>query len=216
MLWLHELRSGVFGGPIDEARVRAYWDSMSLSYSPHASSGLVRFSHHRQHGAALGLTRPSPGRTALDAGAGTGLLSRRLLEAGCAVTAIDSSEEMVARLREITPSAVQGRLEELDLDERFDDVYAIGVLNFVSAPADTLRRLCEHVREGGTLTLQVTELSPFGLLYWCTYLARGFRPFLFSRRWLCEQARAHGLSPVASTRPFPHDLTICFRRGAAA
>jgi 2-polyprenyl-3-methyl-5-hydroxy-6-metoxy-1,4-benzoquinol methylase len=212
MSWIQEMQSGLFGGPLDEARVRAYWESMSPSYAPDASAGLVRYSHRRQHDAVFRLARPASGRTALDAGAGSGLLTRRLLEAGCVVTAVDASEAMVEQLREVTGSAVQARLEDLDLRETFDDVYAIGVLNFVCTPEDTLRRLCSHVRTGGTLTLQVTELSVFGLLYWLTYLAKGFRPFLFSRRWLVDRTRQHGFGPIVSTHPFPHDLTIAFRR----
>jgi 2-polyprenyl-3-methyl-5-hydroxy-6-metoxy-1,4-benzoquinol methylase len=208
---------GMFGGPLDEARVRAYWDSMSPSYAPDADHGLVRFSHHRQHGAVLRLARPQRGERVLDAGAGSGLLSRRLVEAGCEVTAVDSSPAMVEQLRGVCASAVLAKLEELDLgDERFDHVLAIGVLNFVTDPEGTMRRLCKPVKPGGTLVLQVTEWSVFGLVYWLNYVVRGFEPFLFTRRWLTDRTAEHGFRPAGYEHPLPHDLTIAFKRDVAS
>jgi len=68
------------------------------------------------------------------------------------------------------------------------------------------------VAPGGVLVLQVTEWSFFGALYALTYRLHGFRPFLFTRHWLCDQARAWGFTPVGSEHPLPHDLTMAFRR----
>jgi ubiquinone/menaquinone biosynthesis C-methylase UbiE len=117
----------------------------------------------------------------------------------------------------VTPSVVLARLEALDLgDERFDHVLAIGVLNFVTDPEETMRRLCKPVKPGGTLVVQVTEWSAFGLIYWLNYVVRGFQPFLFfSRQWLTERAAEHGFAPAGYEHPLPHDLTIAFKRKPA-
>jgi 2-polyprenyl-3-methyl-5-hydroxy-6-metoxy-1,4-benzoquinol methylase len=204
---------GMFGGPLDEARVRAYWDSMSPCYAHDADHGLVRFSHGRQHGAVLRLASPVRGERVLDAGAGGGLLTRRLGAAGCHVTAVDSSPAMVEQLREVTPHVVLSKLEALDLgEEQFDHVMAIGVLNFVTDPEGTLRRLCKPVKPGGTLVLQVTEWSIFGLAYWLNYAVRGFHPFLFSRQWLTDRTGELDFEPAGYEHPLPHDLTIAFKR----
>lgn len=203
---------GIFGGPLDEARVRAYWDSMGPSYAPDADHGLVRFSHKRQHGAVLRLAPVSRGARVLDAGAGSGLLTRRLVELGCDVTAVDSSPAMLDQLRAVTPNCILSRLEDLDVPAEFDAVLAIGVLNFVTTPEDTLRRLCAAVKPGGVLVLQVTEWTAFGLGYWLNYYLRGFSPFLFTRRWLTERTREQGFEPAGHTHPLPHDLTIAFRK----
>lgn len=203
---------GLFGGPLDEARVRAYWDSMGPSYAPDADHGLVRFSHKRQHGAVLRLAPVSRGARVLDAGAGSGLLTRRLVELGCDVTAVDSSPAMLDQLRAVTPNCILSKLEELDVPAEFDAVLAIGVLNFVTTPEDTLRRLCAAVKPGGVLVLQVTEWTAFGLTYWLNYYFRGFSPFLFTRKWLTDKTREHGFEPAGHTHPLPHDLTIAFRK----
>jgi 2-polyprenyl-3-methyl-5-hydroxy-6-metoxy-1,4-benzoquinol methylase len=205
---------GIFGGPLDEVRVRAYWDSMSGDYAPGADRGLVRFFHGRQHRAALRLARVTPGARALDAGAGSGLLTRELVASGCDVTAVDSSPAMLDLLRGVTPNVMLSRLEDLELDPTFDVVMAIGVLNFVTTPEDTLRRLCAGVKPGGALVLQVTEWSALGLAYWLGYRARSFSPFLFTRRWLTDRARERGLEPAGGEHPLPHDLTVAFRRAA--
>jgi SAM-dependent methyltransferase len=205
---------GLFGGPLDEARVRAYWDSMGPCYAPRADRGLVRFSHKRQHGAVLRLAPLSRGARVLDAGAGSGLLTRRLVELGCDVTAVDSSPAMLDQLRDVTPNVILSRLEDLEVPRAFCAVLAIGVLNFVTRPEETLRRLCAAVRPGGVLVLQVTEWSAFGLAYWLNYRLRGFSPFLFTRRWLTERAREQGFEPAGHTHPLPHDLTIAFSKRA--
>ena len=204
--------AGIFGGPLDAVRVAAYWHAMSSSYAPDASRGLVRFSHHRQHAAALRLCDPWAGQRVLDAGAGSGLLTRLLVDLGCDVTAVDASPAMLAHLRKVTSKVVLSRLEDLALPGDFDAVLAIGVLNFVTTPRDTLRRLCRAVAPGGVLVLQVTEWSAFVLAYWLGYRARGFSPFLFSRRWLVDRAEEEGLVPAGSEHSLPHDLTIGFRR----
>jgi SAM-dependent methyltransferase len=119
---------------------------------------------------------------------------------------------MVDKLRRVAATAFLCNLEELDLPATFDAVMAIGVLNFVTAPQDTLRRLCNAVRPGGVLVVQVTEWSLVGLAYSLSYRLHGFRPFLFTRRWLCDQTQAHEFTPLGSEHPLPHDLTIAFRR----
>ena len=207
--------TGLFGGPLDPAKVRAYWNAMAPSYAPDARSGLVRLSHGRQHRAVLRLASPLRGHRVLDAGAGSGLLTRILVDAGCEVTAVDASPSMLELLLKVTPNVILARLEELNLPADFDRVLAIGVLNFVSDPRSTLERLCASVAPGGLLVLQVTEWSVSGWLYWLTYRARGFSPFLFSKRWLVERAGEMGFDYVGSEHPLPHDLTIAFRRRRA-
>lgn len=204
--------NGIYGGPLDEARSRAYWDSMGPSYALGADRGVVRSSRKRQHGAVLRLAPVSRGARVLDVGAGGGLFTRRLVELGCEVTAVDSSPAMLDLLRGVTPNVIRARLEDLDVPSEYDLVAAIGVLNFVVSPEDALRRLCAAVKVGATLVLQVTEWTPFGLAYWLTYRAHGFSPFLFTRQWLVDRARAHGLATIAYSHPLPHDLTIAFRR----
>ncbi len=205
-------RSGFFGGPVDEAVNSNYWASMSSSYLPSTKTGLVRFTHTRQHDAAVRLGRLTQGHSVLDVGAGTGLLTKRMIEMGCDVVATDASAAMLEPLKRITPSAILSRAEEIDLGRTFDRVFAIGVLNFTTAPADVLARLGRHVRPGGILVIQVTELSFFGLAYWLVYRLKGFTPFLFSRAWLEDTVRVSGFSLLESVHPLPHDLTVSFVR----
>jgi SAM-dependent methyltransferase len=213
VLGVPESHPGRFGGPLDETRVRAYWESQSPHYAPDGESGVIRVAHRRQLAAALRLARPIRGERVLDAGAGGGLLTRQLVELGCEVTAVDASPAMVEQLRRLTPDVRLAKLEDADLgDGVFDQVLAIGVLNFVTDPDGALRRLCRAVKPGGTLVLQVTEWSFFGCMYWLNYLVRGFRPFLLSRRWLTQRASELGFQPVGNEHPLPHDLTIAFKR----
>ena len=206
------MRDGLFGGPLDQLRVDHYWRESAQYYVPGAQRGVVRFIHRRQHDAAMRLGHVAPSQLVLDAGAGTGLLTRRLVDAGCVVTAVDASLAMVEGLRAVTPLARHSRIDALDINEQFDVVMCIGVLNFVTDPLGAFDRLCAMTGDDGRLVVQVTELSVAGVLLWTYYRALGFSIYLFSKPWLIVRARVCGLELVGYEHPLPHDLTIAFKR----
>jgi SAM-dependent methyltransferase len=61
-----------------------------------------------------------PPAALLELGCGVGRVTRQLVRAGYAVTAVDESPEMLAHVRDA--EAVCARIEELDLGRRFDGV----------------------------------------------------------------------------------------------
>ena len=83
-------------------RVRDWWDADAATYDDSSDHGwavaspALRAAWH----AALHRFLPGPGSRVLDVGAGTGFLSLAAARLGHPVTALDLSEEMLARLRE--------------------------------------------------------------------------------------------------------------------
>lgn len=97
----------------------------------------------------------------LDAGCGSGVLSRCLRARGATVVAIDASEAMIARAREASDAhgidyRLVGSIERLDeTDESFDGVLCSSVLEYVGDPLATVREFHRVLRPGGTLLLTV-------------------------------------------------------------
>lgn len=69
-----------------------------------------------------------PGRTVLDLGAGTGKLTRALLETGARVIAVEPGDAMRAELERATPGAeaLHGSAEEIPLPEASVDAITVG------------------------------------------------------------------------------------------
>ena len=97
-----------------------------------------------------------PGARILELGCGVGRMTHPLVERGFAVTAVDESAEMLARVREGVRT-VRSPIERLDLGERFDVVVLASFLVHAGDPAvrqgllETCRR---HVAEDGCVLVQ--------------------------------------------------------------
>ncbi len=100
------------------------------------------------------------GATVLDVGCGSGLLARRLLDAGFAVHGVDASPAMIALAREQAP---QARFDVLRLPSdalpAADGVVSTGhVMNYLDSPADiaqALAQIARAVRPGGLLAIDL-------------------------------------------------------------
>lgn len=103
----------------------------------------------------------SKNMTAMEFGAGTGLLSFMLMEHLGSITMIDSSEGMVNILREKLPrseasslKAVKADLEMEDYgDERFDLIYSLMVLHHVNDVEKILEKFGSMLKTGGYLAI---------------------------------------------------------------
>ena len=98
----------------------------------------------------------APGRSVLELGCATGRLTRRLLEWGARVTAVDNCADMLASLP-AGATRVLSDIESLSLPERFD--VALLASCFINHPADDARRAFidtarRHLRQHGRLLLE--------------------------------------------------------------
>jgi SAM-dependent methyltransferase len=104
---------------------------------------------------------PSPVRTVLDVGCGTGLLAAELVASGHTVVGVDSSAAMLARARERLGPHVElaernlpdlSDLSDLSADGLFDAVVStFDVLNYLEPVQlrDTADAVADHLRPGG-------------------------------------------------------------------
>jgi 2-polyprenyl-3-methyl-5-hydroxy-6-metoxy-1,4-benzoquinol methylase len=134
--------------PLDYAFELLWWHSFGdrdrtfLSLLPAA-----RLAHHR--GA----------RRALDFGGGVGSHALAMAALGLEVTLADVSGDLLgfaAWRAEIRGRRIRGRqLDGQMLDGSYDFIVAVDVLEHLPFPAETLVRLCQHLRPGGYLFLSM-------------------------------------------------------------
>jgi SAM-dependent methyltransferase len=107
------------------------------------------------------------GGRVLDVGAGTGMLTRQLLDRGCEVTAAEPSPEFCAVLRERFPSidVVQAPAEDLPLaDGSFDAALAQLVVAFMSDAPAAVREMARVASTVAVCMWGVEEVEMFAAI----------------------------------------------------
>jgi trans-aconitate 2-methyltransferase len=98
-----------------------------------------------------------PGGTVLDAGCGSGRVTRLLLEQGLRVVAVDGDPAMVEQARAALPADVpveRQDLLELELAEPVDGVFSCAVFHWITDHELLFARLRAALRPGGRLVAQ--------------------------------------------------------------
>ena len=116
------------------------------------------------------------GKLVLDAGCGSGRFSEIALKLGASLIAVDYSSAVEASKRNLSAPdklIVQGNLAALPiLDQTFDFIYCIGVLQHTSEPARIVKELLRCLKVGGEITLTFYENSSWHVLWYSKYRIR--------------------------------------------
>jgi len=199
------------GPPSSPAAVDpTYWSAQAEAYAPPYGRGVVRFTARSQHAACMRLVQPRGGERVLDAGCGTGLLTRALAARGARVWAVDSCPAMLRHVRG-AERVLRCDIERLDLGEEFDAVVCAGALNFLDARR-AIPRLAKHTKKGGILVVSVTRRSVLGFMYAMTRRLARVSVRLYSVRFLVDCLREHGFELVGKENMLPHDAALAFAR----
>ena len=123
--------------------------------------------------AIFSLFQPKPGMHVLDAGCGTGNFSIKLAQAGCRVTGIDISEEML----KIAKQKAQKMNLDIDFrvmdiyhlqfeDETFDAVFSMAAFEFIEKPQEAYQEMYRVLKRNGQLLIgTIHKESHWGRLY---------------------------------------------------
>jgi trans-aconitate methyltransferase len=95
------------------------------------------------------LLSPKPGERVLDLGCGDGVLTEKLIDAGCIVVAVDDSPEQVAAAQARGLDARVGKAESLSFSGEFDAVFSNAALHWVKAQDAALSGVFCALKPGG-------------------------------------------------------------------
>src|SRR5579862_6524540 len=92
------------------------------------------------------LLAPQPGERILDLGCGDGALTKKLVDLGCEVVAVDSSPPQIEAARKLGLDAHVVSAEELPFREEFDAVFSNAVLHWIKSPDPMIAGVCRALR----------------------------------------------------------------------
>ena len=108
------------------------------------------------------LLAPKPGERILDLGCGDGVLTKKLVDLGCDVVAIDSSVPQIEAARTLGLNAHAISAEELPYNEEFDAVFSNAVLHWIKRADGMLAGVYRSLKSGGRF---VAEFGGHGCIH---------------------------------------------------
>jgi trans-aconitate methyltransferase len=95
------------------------------------------------------LLAPKPGEKILDLGCGDGVLTKKLVDLGCEVVAVDSSVPQIEAARKLGLNAYAISGEDLQYEEEFDAVFSNAVLHWIKRADAMLAAVYRSLKPGG-------------------------------------------------------------------
>lgn len=105
------------------------------------------------------LLAPRHGERILDLGCGDGALTIKLLDCGCEVVGVDSSQEMVAAAQRLGLDARVMDGQALQFDNEFDAVFSNAALHWMKEPEAVIAGVWRSLKPGGRF---VGEFGGYG------------------------------------------------------
>jgi SAM-dependent methyltransferase len=99
--------------------------------------------------AVLDLLAPKPGERILDLGCGDGVLTHKLVAAGCNVVGVDADPAMIAAAQAKGLDARLGDARALDFAQEFDAVFTNAALHWVGQPEVVTAGVKRALKPGG-------------------------------------------------------------------
>jgi len=135
------------------------------------------------------LLAPQPGERILDLGCGDGVLTRKLVDLGCEVVAVDSSAPLIEAATALGLDARLMSAEALVFDNEFDAVFSNAVLHWIKRADPVIAGVHRALKPGGRF---VAELGGSG----CVDKIRTALVAALNRRGLDGESRAPWYFPT--------------------
>jgi len=135
------------------------------------------------------LLAPQPGERILDLGCGDGALTKKLVELGCELVAVDASAPQVEAARTLGLDAHVMSAEALRFSEEFDAVFSNAVLHWIKDADRMIAGVYRSLKPGGRF---VVECGGYG----CVHKIRTALVQALDRRGMDGEARVPWYFPT--------------------
>ena len=135
------------------------------------------------------LLAPKPGERILDLGCGDGVLTKKLVDLGCEVVAVDSSVPQIEAAKKLGLNAHAISGEDLSYDEEFDAVFSNAALHWIKRADMMIAGVYRSLKPGGRF---VAECGGYG----CVHKIRTALVQALDRRGLDGDARVPWYFPT--------------------
>ncbi|MFZ0276945.1 MAG: methyltransferase domain-containing protein [Candidatus Sulfotelmatobacter sp.] len=135
------------------------------------------------------LLAPKPGERILDLGCGDGVLTKKLVDLGCEVVAVDSSAPQIEAARKLGLNAHAISGEDLPYSEEFDAVFSNAVLHWIKRADPMIAGAYRSLKRGGRF---VAECGGHG----CVHKIRTALVQALHRRGIDGEARVPWYFPT--------------------
>jgi trans-aconitate methyltransferase len=135
------------------------------------------------------LLAPQPGERILDLGCGDGALTKKLVELGCEVVAVDASAPQVEAARTLGLDAHVMSAEALPFGEEFDAVFSNAALHWIKHADPMIAGVFRSLKPGGRF---VAECGGYG----CVHKIRTALVQALERRGIDGEARVPWYFPT--------------------
>ena len=139
--------------------------------------------------AVVELLAPRPGDRILDLGCGDGALTKKLVDLGCEVVAVDSSAAQIEAARNLGLDAHTMNAEALPFREEFDAVFSNAVLHWIKNADVMIASVYRSIKPGGRF---VAECGGYG----CVHKVRTALVQALNRRGIEGEARVPWYFPT--------------------
>lgn len=171
--------------------INNYFSKVSKDYSKRRVKGL--FGHlvnvilvNKEKKIVMRKLNPKKNELILDAGCGSGLYSRIILDNDAKPVGIDLSYGMINQYNKNGMLGVMGDIESIPFKVKFDKVLCSGSLEFVNDVDKAIGSFNSALKVGGLLVLLYPRFNIFGFLYFHYHKFHGLNIKLFSNKEISE------------------------------
>ena len=173
---------------------RRHFELLTFSMSAVQSWDPANYARHARFVSYLGspvveLLAPQPAERILDLGCGDGALTKKLVDLGCEVVAVDSSAPQIEAARKLGLDARVMSAEALPFREEFDAVFSNAVLHWITRADPMIAAVYRSLKPGGRF---VAECGGYG----CVHKIRMALVQALDRRGMDGEARVPWYFPT--------------------
>jgi SAM-dependent methyltransferase len=189
--------------------VKKYFQQKASDYSQKQSSWFWQILRCREEISVLDMIGDVVGNDVLELGSGSGYYAQKLIKLGAKnVVAVDQCDEMISNIDMDGITPIVGLAESICLDQRFDLILAVGLLEFVTDPLAVLKNAYAHADQHSVLVVMVPTSNIFSTFYAAFHKSHGISIRQYDEDIICDLLNQAGWIKKRVHKTWPFSLVV--------